>query len=226
MWELPGEWGVQLKKEMEKEYFQSLEEKILRRYETGLVFPPKDKIFDAFEKTPLSKVKVVILGQDPYHNEGQAHGLSFSVMPGTPIPQSLKNIYKELQQELNIDIPQHGYLEQWANQGVLLLNTVLTVDAHTPMSHRNLGWERFTDAVIAALNEQEQPMVFLLWGKAAQEKKILLTNEQHCVLEAAHPSPFSARKGFFGCQHFMKANEYLVKKGVEPIDWSLEAIVI
>ena len=181
-------------------------------------------MFNAFELTPYSKVKVVILGQDPYHNDGQAHGLCFSVKPGTDIPPSLKNIYKELETELGCRIPNNGYLTAWAQQGVLLLNTVLTVRAHQAFSHRGIGWEQFTDAVIESLNKADRPLVFMLWGRPAEQKMKMLDNPRHLILTAAHPSPLSASRGFFGCGHFIKCNEYLKANGLSPIDWQIPDI--
>jgi uracil-DNA glycosylase len=188
------------------------------------VFPTADDIFNAFHLTPLSEVKVVILGQDPYHNNGQAHGLSFSVKPGVDVPPSLVNIYKELNDDLGCNIPNNGYLEKWAKQGVLMLNTVLTVRAHQANSHRGIGWEEFTDAAILALNSQDRPIVFLLWGAPAQKKQVMLHNPQHLVLKAPHPSPLSAYRGFFGCKHFSRANAFLEEHGIAPIDWQIEDI--
>ena len=188
------------------------------------IFPPADDIFNAFHLTPLSRVKVVILGQDPYHNVGQAHGLSFSVKPGVQTPPSLVNIYQELHEDLGCYIPNNGYLTKWAEQGVLLLNTVLTVQAHKANSHKDIGWEEFTDAAIHILNEQDRPIVYLLWGRNAQNKKWMLTNPKHLVLEAPHPSPFSASRGFFGCRHFSRTNEFLKEHGIEPVDWQIENI--
>ena len=194
-------------------------------YSRTVVYPPAEDIFNALHFTPLSEVKVLILGQDPYHNEHQAHGLSFSVLPDQKeIPPSLQNIYKELQDDLGCKIPNNGYLKKWADQGVLLLNTVLTVRAHQANSHQGRGWEQFTDAAIQVLNEQDRPIVFLLWGRPAQMKKSMLNNPKHLILEAPHPSPLSAYRGFFGCKHFSKTNEFLVANGLEPIDWQIENI--
>ncbi|MBR7076136.1 MAG: uracil-DNA glycosylase, partial [Lachnospiraceae bacterium] len=179
-------------------------------------------LFNAFHFTPLHEVKVVILGQDPYHNEGQAHGLCFSVQKGVEIPPSLLNIYKELQDDLNCTMPSSGYLKKWADQGVLLLNTVLTVRAHEANSHKGIGWEEFTDAAIRILNEQDRPIVFMLWGSNAREKKKMLNNPKHLILEAPHPSPLSAYRGFFGCRHFSKCNAFLIKNGLDPIDWQID----
>jgi uracil-DNA glycosylase len=181
-------------------------------------------VLSAFELTPLDQVKVVIIGQDPYHGDGQAHGLCFSVKPGIDIPPSLKNIYQELHDDLGCYIPDNGYLEKWARQGVLLLNTVLTVRAHQPASHQNKGWEQFTDAIISAVNEVDRPVVFMLWGSPARRKKAMLNNPKHLYLEAPHPSPLSAYRGFFGCRHFSKCNEFLEKNGATPIDWQIENI--
>ena len=193
-------------------------------YKTTQIFPPADDVFNAFHFTPLSEVKVVILGQDPYHGDGQAHGLCFSVNKDIKIPPSLVNIYKELHEDLGLKIPNNGYLEKWAKQGVLLLNTVLTVRAHQANSHRGIGWESFTDAVIDIVNKQDRPIVYLLWGRPAQTKKRKLDNPNHLVLEAAHPSPLSAHNGFFGCRHFSQTNEFLQSHGEAPIDWQIEDV--
>lgn len=221
---ISNDWLEPLSEEFKKPYYKELYKTVKREYAAGPVFPPADEIFSAFHLTPLSDVKVVIIGQDPYHNFGQAHGLCFSVRPDVDIPPSLANIYKELSDDLGCKIPNNGYLVKWAKQGVLLLNTVLTVRAHQANSHQNIGWEQFTDAVIRAVDTQEQPIVFLLWGRPAQMKKKLLHNDKHLILEAPHPSPLSAYRGFFGCKHFSKANEYLVANGVTPIDWQIEDI--
>ena len=191
-------------------------------YATHVVYPPADDIFNAFHFTPLREVKGVILGQDPYHNYGQAHGLSFSVKPGVDIPPSLVNIYKELHDDLGCYIPNNGYLVKWAKQGVLLLNTVLTVRAHQANSHRGIGWEQFTDAAIKILNQQDRPIVFILWGRPAQQKKAMLNNPHHLILEAPHPSPLAAYRGFFGSKPFSQTNAFLEKNGIEPIDWQIE----
>lgn len=222
---IDNDWLEPLQEEFRKPYYRQLYQTVLKEYASGAVFPPADDIFNAFHLTPLSKVKVVILGQDPYHNVGQAHGLCFSVRPGTEIPPSLVNIYRELQEDLGCRIPNNGYLVKWAQQGVLLLNTVLTVRAHQANSHQNIGWENFTDAVIRIVDGQEQPIVFLLWGKPAQSKKRLLSNPNHKILEAPHPSPLSAHRGFFGCKHFSKTNEFLQEYGLSPIDWQIEDII-
>ncbi len=217
-----NDWLDALKGEFRKPYYRKLFDKVNEEYHTRLIFPPADDIFNAFHLTPLHKVKVVILGQDPYHGEGQAHGLCFSVKKGVDIPPSLANIYKELHDDLGCTIPSHGCLTKWAKQGVLMLNTVLTVRAHQPNSHRGLGWEEFTDAAILALNAQERPMVFLLWGVPAQKKEKMLTNPEHLVLKSPHPSPLSASRGFFGSRPFGRANAFLESHGVEPIDWQID----
>ena len=197
-------------------------QKVVDEYTHHIVYPPSDDIFNAFALTPLSQVKVVILGQDPYHGEGQAHGLCFSVKPEVKAPPSLVNIYQELHQDLGCYIPDNGYLTKWAKQGVLLLNTVLTVRAHEAFSHRGIGWEQFTDAAISAVNAQDRPIVFMLWGRPAQAKAAMLNNPRHLVLKAPHPSPLSASSGFFGCRHFSKANQFLEEHGVSPVDWQIE----
>ena len=210
---------------IKKDYYRKLYEFVKDEYSKTVIYPPADDIFNAFHFTPLSKVKVLILGQDPYHNENQAHGLSFSVPESQrDIPPSLQNIYKELQSDCGCYIPDNGYLKKWADQGVLLLNTVLTVRAHQAGSHQGKGWEQFTDAIIQAVNEQDRPIVYLLWGKPAQSKISMLTNPKHLILTAPHPSPLSAYRGFFGCKHFSKTNEFLKEKGIEPIDWQIENI--
>lgn len=215
------EWKNALSEEFEKPYFKTLWEQVLEEYSTNEIFPPIEDVFNAFNYTPLSKVKCVIIGQDPYHNVGQAHGLCFSVKPGVAIPPSLVNIYKELHDDIGFEIPDNGYLEKWAKQGVLMLNTVLTVRAHEANSHKGMGWETFTDAVIKVLNEQDRPIVYLLWGAPAQKKAAKVDNPKHLLLKAPHPSPLSSYRGFFGCKHFSKANEFLVKNGLEAIEWSL-----
>ena len=220
---IDNDWLKPLRAEFSKPYYRRLYETVRREYTQGVVYPPADDIFNAFALTPLSEVKVLILGQDPYHEPGQAHGLSFSVKPGIDIPPSLVNIYKELHDDLGCYIPDNGYLEKWARQGVLLLNTVLTVRAHAANSHKDIGWEEFTDAAIRALNEEDRPIVYMLWGKPAQAKKSMLNNKKQLVLTAPHPSPLSAYRGFFGCRHFSKANEFLKQNGIEPIDWQIES---
>lgn len=221
---LAGEWLDALQGEFRKPYYRTLFQTINEEYKTKLIFPPADDIFNAFHFTPLNEVKVVILGQDPYHNQGQAHGLCFSVKKGVDIPPSLVNIYQELHDDLGCYIPNNGYLEKWARQGVLMLNTVLTVRAHQANSHRNLGWEEFTDAAIRVLDLQEQPIVFILWGRPAQMKKRMLHNPAHLILEAPHPSPLSARRGFFGSKPFSQTNAFLESKGLAPIDWQIENV--
>lgn len=221
---ITNDWSEKLKDEYKKDYYRKLFEFVGSEYSSHIVYPPGDDIFNAFHLTPLSKVKVVIIGQDPYHEEGQAHGLSFSVKPGIDIPPSLLNIYKELNTDLGCYIPNNGYLVKWAEQGVLLLNAVLTVRAHAAASHQNKGWENFTDAVIRIINEVDRPIVFLLWGGFARGKKAMLNNPKHLVLEAPHPSPLSSYRGFFGCRHFSKANDFLSSHGVTPIDWQIENI--
>lgn len=222
---IDNDWLDCLQGEFKKPYYRELYQFVRQEYNTHVIYPPADDIFNAFHFTPLSKVKVLILGQDPYHGEHQAHGLSFSVLPDQPeLPPSLQNIYKELQDDLGCYIPNNGYLKKWADQGVLLLNTVLTVRAHQAGSHQGKGWEQFTDAIIHAVNAQERPIVYLLWGKPAQSKIPMLTNPKHLILTAPHPSPLSAYRGFFGCRHFSKTNEFLMKNGTEPIDWQIENI--
>ena len=216
-------WKDQLKKEFEKTYFLQIVTHIKTEAATGkTIYPPGAKMFNAFRVTPFEKVKMVIIGQDPYHGPGQAMGLSFSVPDGIAIPPSLINIYKELRNDIGLQIPSTGNLTHWAEQGVLLLNAVLTVRANEPASHSKIGWMEFTDTVIKKLSEQRTGIVFLLWGKFAQEKQTLIDQTKHHVLKAAHPSPFSADKGFFGCRHFSTANAYLTKQGLDPIDWSVQ----
>lgn len=219
---IANDWLEPLSGEFKKPYYAKLYKMIIQEYQTRQIFPDSNDIFNAFNLTPLSEVKVVILGQDPYHGDGQAHGLSFSVRPNVEIPPSLVNIYQELNKDLGCLIPNNGCLEKWAEQGVLLLNTVLTVRAHQAFSHRGIGWEQFTDAAIRILNEQDRPIVYLLWGKPAQSKKSMLNNPKHLILEAPHPSPLSAYRGFFGCKHFSQANDFLERHGVDPIDWQIE----
>ncbi len=221
---ITGEWLNALSPEFKKPYYAELFDFVKKEYNSTQVFPPADDIFNAFHLTPLDKVKVVIFGQDPYHNDGQAHGLCFSVKPDVAIPPSLVNIYQELHDDLGCEIPNNGYLVKWAEQGVLLLNTVLTVRAHQAFSHRNVGWEKFTDAAIKILNEQDRPIVFILWGKPAQMKKSMLNNKKHLILEAPHPSPLSSYRGFFGSKPFSQTNAFLKENGVEPIDWQIENI--
>ena len=222
---IDNDWLDCLQGEFKKPYYRDLYQFVRQEYNTHVIYPPAYDIFNSFHFTPLSKVKVLILGQDPYHGEHQAHGLCFSVLPDQPeLPPSLQNIYKELQDDLGCYIPNNGYLKKWADQGVLLLNTVLTVRAHQAGSHQGKGWEQFTDAIIHAVNAQERPIVYLLWGKPAQSKIPMLTNPKHLILTAPHPSPLSAYSGFFGCRHFSKTNEFLMKNGTEPIDRQIENI--
>ena len=219
---ISNDWLAPLTPEFAKPYYRELYKKVKEEYATHMIFPPSNEVFSAFELTPLADVKVVILGQDPYHNVGQAHGLCFSVKPDVEIPPSLVNIYKELHDDLGCYIPNNGYLVKWAKQGVLMLNTVLTVRAHQANSHRGIGWEEFTDAAIRILNEQDRPIVFLLWGRPAQMKKAMLNNPKHLILEAPHPSPLSAYRGFFGSKPFSQTNAFLEKNGLTPIDWQIE----
>lgn len=215
-------WGKILAGEFEKLDFETLANFVRNEYKTKVVYPPPKLIFNAFELCPFDKVRVVILGQDPYHGRGQAHGLCFSVPEGVAMPPSLKNIYKEINSDLNLPIPQSGNLEHWARQGVLLLNATLTVLAGSPASHQGHGWEQFTDAVIEKLSSKKEALVFLLWGRYAKEKGSIIDRNKYLVLEAAHPSPFSATSGFFGCKHFSKTNDYLVSRGEKPIRWTPE----
>ncbi|MDO4169748.1 MAG: uracil-DNA glycosylase [Lachnospiraceae bacterium] len=221
---ISNDWAKYLQPEYKKPYYRDLYLKINEEYRTRKIFPPADDIFNAFHLTPLANVKAVILGQDPYHNDGQAHGLCFSVKPPVAPPPSLVNIYQELHDDLGCYIPNNGYLNKWAEQGVLMLNTVLTVRAHQANSHRGIGWEEFTDAAIRILNEQNRPIVFILWGRPAQMKEKMLTNPNHLILKAPHPSPLSAYRGFFGSKPFSKTNDFLKAHGVEPIDWQIENI--
>jgi uracil-DNA glycosylase len=214
-------WKAELDNEFKADYFIKLKEFLITEKQTQRVLPPGDKIFSAFNHTPFDKVKVIILGQDPYHGEGQAHGLCFSVPDGIGKPPSLVNIFKELNADLGLPIPQTGNLEKWADQGVLLLNATLTVRANTPGSHQKRGWENFTDAAIKQLSDKRENLVFILWGRFAQNKEVLIDANKHLILKAAHPSPFSAYNGFFGCRHFSKTNEYLRSKGIGEIDWRI-----
>ncbi|AKI01134.1 Uracil-DNA glycosylase [Hoeflea sp. IMCC20628] len=221
---LEESWKAALADEFSNPYLADLKAFLAAEIHAGKqTFPKGSEYFAALDLTPLDKVKVVILGQDPYHGDGQAHGLCFSVQPGVRIPPSLKNVYKELETDLGIPPASHGYLESWARQGVLLLNSVLTVERGLAASHRGRGWERFTDAVIAQVNELPHPVVFLLWGAYAQKKAGFVDTKRHLVLKAAHPSPLSAHNGFFGCRHFSQANAFLEENGMEPIDWRLPA---
>lgn len=212
-------WKKVLGGEFDKDYFKNLSEFVKNEYKSSQVFPPPKFIFNAFELCPFDKVKVVILGQDPYHGKGQAHGLSFSVPENIAVPPSLQNIYKEIKDDVGGEIPNHGNLESWARQGVLLLNATLTVEANKAGSHQGSGWEEFTDAVIKKISEKKEHVVFLLWGNYARAKKELIDQKKHLVLEAAHPSPFSAYSGFFGCKHFSKTNKYLKDHGLSEIKW-------
>ena len=222
---IQNDWLQAVGGEFRKPYYKELYDFVKEEYSTRVIYPPADDIFNALHLTPLKEVKVVILGQDPYHNEHQAHGLSFSVLPDQrEIPPSLQNIYKELHDDLGCYIPDNGYLEKWARQGVLMLNTVLTVRAHQANSHQGHGWEQFTDAILEAVNQEDRPIVYLLWGRPAQSKIPMLTNPKHLILKAPHPSPLSAYRGFFGCRHFSQTNAFLESHGAAPIDWQIENI--
>ncbi len=219
-----NDWYDWLHEEWKKDYFVSLSAFVHDAYATRAVYPPKQQVFSAFEACNYADIKVIILGQDPYHQRGQAHGMCFSVNPGVAIPPSLQNIYKELQQDCGCTIPNNGYLMDWAKQGVFLLNTILTVEDSHPLSHKNRGWETFTDAIIERINAKEEPVVFLLWGRNARDKAKMIDTSKHLVLEASHPSPLSAYHGFFGCRHFSKANAFLMEHGQKPIDWQIKNI--
>ncbi len=221
---IDNDWLEPLSEEFRKPYYAELYRKIKAEYASFQVYPPAGDILNAFHLTPLSSVKAVILGQDPYHEPGQAHGLSFSVKPGVQIPPSLVNIYQELHDDLGCYIPDNGCLTKWAEQGVLLLNSVLTVRAHQAFSHAGLGWQTFTDAAIRAVNGQDRPIAFILWGRSAQDKSSMLNNPKHLVLKSPHPSPLSAYRGFFGSRPFSKVNHFLEENGVSPIDWQIENI--
>lgn len=218
---LGNDWDQILEGEFDKEYYLNLRKFLIEEYRTRIIYPSMYDIFNALKATPYKDVKVVIIGQDPYHGPDQAHGMCFSVKKGVPQPPSLQNIFKELEADLGCTRPSHGYLEQWAKQGVLLLNTALTVRAGQANSHRGKGWEIFTDNVIKHLVKREEPMVFLLWGANAKAKASLITNPNHLILTAAHPSPLSAWNGFFGCRHFSKANAFLQQHGMSPVDWQI-----
>jgi len=224
MGDICDDWMEKLSPEFRKPYYAKLYQTVNEEYRNYTVYPPAEDILRAFNLTPLSEVKVVILGQDPYHEPGQANGLSFSVYPGIAIPPSLVNIYQELHDDLGCYIPNNGDLTKWAKQGVLMLNTVLTVRAHRAFSHRGLGWEMFTDAAIKAVNEQNRPIVFILWGRAAQAKSVMLNNPHHLILKAPHPSPLSAYHGFFGSKPFSQTNQFLEANNVKPIDWQIENV--
>ena len=219
--EIEENWYAFLKNEFEAPYFADIKSFLIQEKRQYIVYPPSKLIFNAFNLTPFNNVKVVILGQDPYHNVGQAHGLAFSVPDGIQKPPSLQNIFKELNQDLGINIPANGNLEKWAKEGVLLLNASLTVRAHNAASHAKIGWQRFTDAAIKTLSDKKQNLVFILWGNYAIAKENLIDHNKHLILKTVHPSPLSASRGFFGCKHFSKTNEYLIKNGITPIDWNL-----
>ncbi|MDI6833567.1 MAG: uracil-DNA glycosylase [Bacteroidales bacterium] len=216
---IESSWLEVLKDEFQQPYFIEIKKFLLEDKKKYRVFPPGQLIFNAFNLTPFDKVKIVIIGQDPYHGYGQAHGLCFSVPKGIAKPPSLQNIFKELKEDLNINPPDYGDLTGWARQGVFLLNAILTVRENTPESHRNIGWENFTNAAIKNLSDKKEHLVFMLWGAYAQEKEKLIDNTKHLILKAAHPSPFSANRGFFGCHHFSKANQYLIANSIDPIKW-------
>lgn len=219
---ITGKWEEALSDEFRKPYYRKLYQTIRQEYHTHVVYPPSEEIFTAFHLTPLEKVKVVILGQDPYHEPGQAHGLSFSVKPGIELPPSLVNIYQELHDDIGCSIPKSGYLADWAKQGVLMLNTLLTVRAHQAFSHKDIGWQEFTDAAIRAVDREDRPIVFILWGRPAQEKKRLITNPNRLVIESPHPSPLSAYRGFFGSKPFSRTNAWLEAHNETPINWAIE----
>lgn len=221
---LKNDWKELLEDEFSKDYYQTLRQFLIEEYKTKKIYPDKYDIFNALHFTPYKDIKVVILGQDPYHGPGQAHGLSFSVNPGVKTPPSLLNIYKELNSDLGCYIPNNGYLKKWADQGVLLLNTSLTVRAGEANSHKNIGWQVFTDKIISLVNEKDDPVVFLLWGNNAIKKKELITNKRHLILTSVHPSPLSASRGFFGSKPFSKINNFLISVNKDPIDWQIENI--
>lgn len=223
MVKIGNDWDELLADEFQKEYYLRIRSFLKKEYKEQTIYPNMYDIFNALKSTPYKDVKVVILGQDPYHNPGQAHGMSFSVKKGITPPPSLLNIYQEIENEFGYDMPKdYGYLMSWANQGVLLLNTVLTVRENKPQSHKDCGWEIFTDKIIELLNQKSEPIVFLLWGSNAKSKKCLITNKNHLILESVHPSPLSAYRGFFGCNHFQKANKFLSDNGLSPINWKIE----
>lgn len=221
MVQLHNDWDALLRDQFQSDYYQNLHRFLMHEYHTQTIYPAMDDLFLALKLTPFSDVRVVIVGQDPYHGKGQAHGLCFSVQQGIKPPPSLQNIFKEQREDVGITLPNHGNLTAWSKQGVLLLNTVLTVREGAPNSHKGKGWEQFTDSILTALNARQTPMVFLLWGANARAKKALITNQNHLVLESVHPSPLSAYAGFFGCKHFSKTNEFLAKVGQSPINWQL-----
>lgn len=216
-----NDWDQLLSNEFDKKYYQKLRDFLAKEYQSKTIYPNRYNIFEALKLTSYADTKVLILGQDPYHGENQAHGLAFSVQPGTAIPPSLLNIYKELKNDLGCVIPNNGNLEHWSKQGVLLLNTSLTVIKDSPNSHRGKGWEIFTDQIIKLLNEKDTPVVFILWGNNSKEKEKFITNKKHLILTSAHPSPLSASRGFFGCKHFSKTNKFLNENGISPIDWQI-----
>lgn len=213
-----------IQEESQKEYYIKLHDFVEQEYQTKTIFPPKENIFFALKNTPYEYVKVVIIGQDPYHGQGEAHGMAFSVNPGIKVPPSLQNIYKEIHRDLGCYIPNNGYLLKWARQGVLMLNSVLTVEKDKPASHQGKGWETFTDRIISEINLKDTPVVFLLWGNFAKQKAALITNPKHLILTSSHPSPFAVRYGFEGCSHFSKTNDFLVNNGQAPIDWQIDNI--
>ncbi len=217
-----NKWDEILNEEYHKDYFKNIVAFVNKVYKEKVIFPPKNRILSALDITDYDKVKVVILGQDPYHGIGEANGLAFSVNDGVKIPPSLKNIYKELYDDLKVPIPNTGNLESWANEGVLLLNSVLTVEKDKPASHKNIGWENFTDSIIKKINEKEEPVVFILWGNFAKSKKSLITNPKHLIIESSHPSPFSVNYGFFGSRPFSKTNKFLKENGIKEIDWTIK----
>lgn len=219
-----NDWAELLQPEFEKEYYKKLRGFLVNEYKSQTIYPENNDIFNAMHLTAYKDVRVVIIGQDPYHGPGQAHGLCFSVKPGIKTPPSLLNIYKELHADLGCEIPNNGYLVKWAEQGIMMLNTVLTVRAGQAHSHKKMGWETFTDHIIGLLNQREEPIIFLLWGSPAQKKSALITNKHHYILKAPHPSPLSAHRGFFGSKHFSKTNAILKQHGFEPIDWQIENI--
>lgn len=219
---LPASWQPVLAEELAKPYYQKLQDFVAQERTEHEVFPPEEDVFNALRLTPYEQVRVLLLGQDPYHNDGQAHGLCFSVQPGITTPPSLVNMYKELRDDLGLGIPNHGYLVHWAEQGMLMLNAVLTVRAHEPNSHKSKGWETFTDAIIRAVNAKSSPVIFVLWGGYAQKKIKLIDTQHHTIIQSAHPSPLSAHNGFFGSRPFSKINAALLATGQAPIDWQLE----
>lgn len=221
---ISNDWLNEIGEEFKKPYYKDLYEFVKNEYNDYTIYPEADDVFKTFQLTQVKDLKVVILGQDPYHNVGQAHGLCFSVKPGINTPPSLVNIYKELEDDLGCKIPNNGYLVKWAKQGVLMLNTVLTVRAHQANSHKGKGWERFTDAVIEAVNKQDKAIVFILWGSPARRKRAMLNNPKHLIIEAPHPSPLSSYRGFFGSKPFSKTNDFLKEHNIEPIDWQIEDI--